>query len=147
MGNQPGPVASLPRGDISGEDAHWGLAWGPGLSVAPRLGYTCILGQAMLWVWGWWLKCWLVCEGVSKDLGWSGPGSERSLGRRTCSLSWHHGCRPWGEPAAPARGFPQIERASGLRHLSTRERPPACSPPGSREWYFKSQKTRRSCSP
>ena len=27
MGNQPGPVASLPRGDISGEDAHWGRAW------------------------------------------------------------------------------------------------------------------------
>lgn len=83
-------------------------AW-PGdqcLSVAPRLGHTCILGQAMLWAWGWWLNCWLVCEGVSEDLGWRGPGGERGLGRRTCSLSPHHGCRPWGEPAAPATWVP-----------------------------------------
>ena len=53
-----------------------------------------------------------------------------------------------GESQLPLqRGFPQTERASGLGHLSTRERFPACSPPGSRVWYFKSQKTRKSCSP
>lgn len=62
------------------EDAHWGWPGDQGLSVAPHLGHICILGQAMLWAWGWWLNCWLVCEGVSKDLGWRVLGVREAWG-------------------------------------------------------------------
>lgn len=65
---------------ISGEDAHWGWPGDQGLSVAPHLGHICILGQAMLWAWGWWVNCWLACEGVSKDLGWSVLGVRDASG-------------------------------------------------------------------